>query len=232
MIKSIVELPSTAFFDALFVKISSLHYAYRANFDFCKFWQQENEAGEVTAVICKFYSAITVCGNKFTNTEELISFFNTIGYSEVLSNISLFNNEEKYNSVYFIADGMGNISYDIDYSIAKQSYDILNQYPNEIYIGEFNDWYVDISHRIRHSAAFIINKKFATVVCLKTQNMILINGIAVDKQHLNLNLGKQLLNELTKMINGNLFAVCSDYNLGFYLKAGFNKHKNIYYYKG
>lgn len=229
MIKIITDLPTTAFNNALYVKISSLYNAYGTGQTFCCFWKQLNSENKITAIICKFYSAITICASKNADKCELNEFINTIGCSEVLSNVQIENDYCKFNSVYSEANGNGNYNFEIDYISAKKCYDILNQYPDEIQLGCFDDWYVDISHRIRHNSAFIINHSNSTALCLLGRNNVLINGIAVDSKCIKSGLGRKIINKIFEIPIKGVFAICSENNVGFYLRSGFKLHEKIYY---
>lgn len=232
MIKMANELPSTAFYNALYVKITSLYNSYGTERDFCTFWTQMDESENVVAFICKFYSAVTVCASKMTDIEELNEFLSVIGYSEIQTNIKIKSGQIEYDSLCLKTHGKSKYNFDISFDIAKECYSILNQYPKEISLGSFDEWYVDISHRIRHKAAFILNEANCTALCLIGQNSALLSGIAVNKSLKGTGIGSNVIKQLSNIINGSLFTICSKENLGFYLRAGFIPHEKIYYYKG
>lgn len=232
MIKIVKDLPATAFYNALYIKISSLYKAYGTENSFCDFWTQTDNNDDVTAIICKFYSAITVCALGNADVNEISQFLDVVGYSEVQSNASIKKDNQQFESVLLDTNGSAEIDYSISIEKAKKCYFILNQYPEEIALGDFDEWYVDISHRIRHKTAFIINHINSTALCLNAEHGVLLNGIAVDNQHKGTGLGKKLINEICKSTNGGIFAICSKENLGFYQHLGFKSYEKVYYYKG
>ena len=230
MIKIVNKLPVTAFNDALYTKITSIYMSYGTNLRFCSFWAQTNSDNNVTAIICKFYSAVTVCALNDASVEEINKFLNIIGYSEIQSNIKLNDNYNEFDSVFLECSGNGNYDFSICYDKAHFCYEILNQYPDEIKLGSFDEWYVDISHRIRHNSAFIINEENSSILCLIGQKGLLLSGIAVNSK--SKGIGSNIIKQLCCLADNVLFAICSKDNLGFYLKLGFKPHEKIYYYKG
>ncbi len=232
MIKIAKDLPATAFYNALYVKISSLYKAYGTENNFCNFWIQTDYNDDITAIICKFYSAITICALDDADVNEISQFLDVVGYSEVQSNVLIKNGSQQFDSVLLETNGSEEIDYSISIEIANKCYSILNQHPEEISLGDFNEWYVDISHRIRHKTAFIINYINSTTLCLKSEYGILLSGIAVDNQYKGTGLGKKLIKQICKSTKGGIFAICSKENLGFYLHLGFKTQEKIYYYKG
>lgn len=232
MIKILNELPTTAFNNALCVKICSLYNAYGVSRDFCTFWTQINGDNEITAIICKFYSAITLCALNDANIQELNEFFDIVGYTEIQSNVKLNKDGIEFDSVYLKSSGNQICDFSVNIEKAKACYSILNQYPDEISLGQFDEWYVDISHRIRHKSAFIINNINSTALCLIGKNEALLSGIAVDTLHKSNGMGRELINQICNLAISGIFAICSKKNLGFYLNLGFKPQQKIYYYKG
>lgn len=233
MIRSVCTLPNTAFFSALYTKILSLFQAYGSQYSFCNFWVQSNNKNDVTAVICKFYSAITICTVAEADVDELCEFADTIGYTELISNIELFERSIQLNGVSKSCCGKGKINFDININLAKQCYNILNRETKEINLPELDSWYVDISHRIRHNSAFLFREDNGVAFCLLGGLNVLINGIAVDAEYRKKGIGKRLIENIscTMPIN-NLSAICSNNVVGFYLNCGFKITEYIYLHKG
>ena len=233
MIRSVSTLPNTAFFSVLYTKILSLFQSYGSKYSFCNFWVQSNNKNDVTAIICKFYSAITICSVGEANVDELCEFSNTIGYTELISNIELFGRSIRLNSVNKSCCGKGEIDFYIDINSAKQCYNLFNQETKEINLPEFDSWYVDISHRIRHNSAFLFREDNGAAFCLLGGLNALINGFAVAAEYRKKGIGKRLIENIscTAPIN-NLSAICSDNVVGFYLSCGFKITEYIYLHKG
>lgn len=233
MIRSVSTLPNTAFFSALYTKILSLFQAYGSRYSFCNFWVQSNNKNDVTAVICKFCSAITICTSAEANVDELREFADTIGYTELISNIELFGRSIRLNGVSKACHGKGKINFDIDINSAIKCYNILNQETKEICLPEFDSWYVDISHRIRHNSAFLLREDCGVAFCLLGDLNALINGIAVDAKYRKKGIGKRLIENISCNVPiNNLSAICSDNVIGFYLCCGFKITEYIYLHKG
>ena len=233
MIRSLSVLPNTAFYSAVYTKILALYNAYGSQYSFCKFWEQTDNDGKITAVICKYYSAITIYLEDGADTTELCEFANTVGFSEILSNWKLDDNCICLNGVNKACGGNGVFNFNVDINSARYCYNILNQHKDNIELPDFDSWYVDISHRIRHNTAFLINEENCTAFCLIGNSNALINGIAVNINYKNKGIGEQLIEKIcsTTPVN-NLWAICTDEVVGFYLSCGFKITEYIYLHKG
>lgn len=231
MIRITNELPRGNCDNAITAKIYSLFKAYGCKYDFCSFWLQENEEHKITAIICKYHSSLTVfCDNADLN--ELKEFLCTVGYYEILCNISL-NSKSTCLKTFCAKCNFKNTNvFSFDYHKAKNAFNILNQYPNEINLGEFSDWYVDMSHRIRHNTAVLYLSKNTAAICLLYQNIALLNGIAVKPECLGKGKGYETIKLILSGLNADkMFVICSEITEQFYLKCGFTKQKDIFYLK-
>ncbi len=131
-------------------KIMASYLAYGTEYDFCKFYS----CGD--GIIHIYYSSMIIDGN--VNVEELEMFVgmtNPISI-EVSKNITLHNPymykikhrtlfrlKAYYTDVAF-EDVKVNCCTNECYAILKESFDNM---------GDFDVWYVDINHRIRHQVA-------------------------------------------------------------------------------
>ena len=233
MIRSVSKLPNTAFYSAVYTKISALFKAYGSKYTFCIFWEQVDNSDNITAIICKYYSALTIYLENSADITELSEFANSLGFSEILSNQKLFSDSIRFNGVNKACGFKGEFDYHININSARECYNVLNQHKDNINLPEFDSWYVDISHRIRHKAAIIKNIDNASLVCLIGNNTALLNGIAVDLNYKSKGMGKRLLQDfIDNAPIKDIFAICTDEVVGFYLSCGFKTTEYIYLHKG
>lgn len=216
-----------SFTDICGVKLQTLAISYGLDKSFCTFWAQENENSEIIAVIGKFCSAVTVSA-KQCDEKELVEFIKCIGFSELICPSALARYFEGFSEQYincvekavYPSDRVPeNFSLD-DY---LKMYSILTESSNEaIRIGKFDDWYVDISHRIRHKGAAAVLSEYGCGICLLSKDATIINGIAVSEKDRGKGWGKEILLNLENIGNSKIsMAFCLDSELPFYLTCGY-----------
>lgn len=154
MIKKIEGINEIAEFgktDLYSVRIMSLINAYGTGYDFATFYKQINNEGKITAIISKLDGDITVsdCDNDFY---ELARFIDTIGYSTCLcSGITDYNRPYDEGVIMSTRKKAEIIMPYVEIDEFPKLMDIYNydDYDN----ADFEAWYVDASHRIRHNCA-------------------------------------------------------------------------------
>ena len=180
MITRINQLPKTECEEYCSVKIKSLYRAYGTNYDFCQFYEQK-ENGITTAYIVKFYSSATVFVKQQQNLVELCGFLNTIGVSEITSNIQLELNlkAKKFVQLKLSMNSCENCDLNLNFDDYKLAHNLFSSDKSgNINVGNFDDWYVDLSHRIRHNAAYLFVDTCTAAVCLTDgKNLILIGTL-------------------------------------------------------
>lgn len=191
------------------VKIKSLLMCYGLETDFLYFYKQTDEFGNLLSVILRFYNELTVCAVKNSNLKELKNFIVFFGSNFVakagLTKKLKFKN---FNS-YFCLEYKGKAE-EVEKSVNlnyKDIYNILlNSNSKDIVLNNFENWYVDYCHRVRHNIArsFSVNKNSVAITAFETNNGAIINGVATLKSYRNKGYGKQnvlgLCNELQKAI--------------------------------
>ncbi len=138
--------------DIYSVKIKSLLKTYGCKYSFAVFYRQVNEDKKITAVLSKLDNDFTLSFTEESNVEELSQFFKIIGYSSLLSD-SCFQMNENYSEGAVMVTG---IKKEIHASGI-----VINRYPKLLDLFnlvdydsvDFESWYVDLSHRIRHNCA-------------------------------------------------------------------------------
>lgn len=138
--------------DIFSVKIFSLFRAYGTKYPFIRFYAQKNNI-EVTAVICILDNDITVSyiQNK-ADIEELTEFVNVMGFSTLLCDDDFVLAREYDSGIVMSSERKTEIACDYtDVDEYPYLFDLFNfvDYGNV----DFESWYVDISHRIRHGCA-------------------------------------------------------------------------------
>lgn len=145
--------------DIFSVRILSLLGAYGCKYPFARFYRQVNDSGEITAIISVLDKDITISiDEERADKEELAEFVSVIGYDSVLCS------ELPINSATCESGAIMKTDKTVEFT---NRFGEINEYPNlfDLYNfigygdGDFDAWYVDINHRIRHgfAKAFTLN---------------------------------------------------------------------------
>lgn len=131
-------------------KIMAAYLAYGAEYDFCKFYS----CGD--GIVHIYNSSMVADGNIDVSDLEMFIEMTKPVNIETASNITLHIGD-KYNLLHRTLFRVKSRDNDIDFNSVK-----VNAYTGECYqilkesfenMGSFDEWYVDISHRIRHNVA-------------------------------------------------------------------------------
>lgn len=138
--------------DLYAIRIKSLLLAYGTKYDFATFYAQFNEDNEQTAIISKLDNDFTVCVCDGFDANELWEFFCTIGYSSVLCDECCDFNA-KYDTGIVMVTAQKN-EYIIPYTEIDEYPKLMDLFSLDDYdTTDFEAWYVDLNHRIRHNCA-------------------------------------------------------------------------------
>lgn len=149
-INCIDELDGYGKTDLYSVRIMSLASAYGTAYDFATFYRQIC-GGKITAIISRLDGDITVsCDN--ADLEEISEFVRIIGFASCLCGEKLSLDCSCTDGVVMSADKK------CEFALPGA---VIDEYPKLMDIYNFDDygntdfeaWYVDASHRIRHGAA-------------------------------------------------------------------------------
>ena len=199
------------------VRIQSLYRSYGTSYDFLRFYYQIIDS-KTTAIISIMDGNATVVGNN-ADYDEIINFLKVVGaktiYSE--SKVPL----EVIENGYIVNKSVKPIEIESkDYNLSSV-YSIMS---TSFSLPDFNAWYPDMSHRIRHDGAVAILNDNGAAVGLKGNNSALISGICVKENVRKKGIGSYLLQELIDNLSvGEIFALV-DFNgpINFYTKNGFS----------
>lgn len=215
-----------SFTDICGEKIKSLAISYGTDKPFCTFWRQIDGAGDTTAVICKFGSAVTV-SLKNADNQELLDFLDFIGYDELICDEDFTDNisdlcKEKIFAVEKICTNEKKIQPQLTFGEYSAIYKMLDESDSDaIKMGDFESWYVDISHRIRHGGAVAVLTEQGCGIGLLSGSSVIINGIAVGFSHRGKGFGREILNYIESFGKTRSMAFCLHSELEFYKKCGY-----------
>lgn len=221
------QLPLTDFADEfLMTKIKANLLSYNTNCGFLDVWYQGFENSTV-AIICKIEQSVILVADHNADFGEIKEFLEVIGFKNlqaepfVLEKLGYAYTE--YDLIFKMAEKGGNLP---EMPNIKAVYKTLYSEENpHIKKTEFEGFYVDLCHRIRHkTAAAILNDAAVCIASHITESKAVISGVATKKDTRKSGFGSAALCDLLKGLNGRkVFAAAEPSVLPFYIKNGFTK---------
>lgn len=234
-VDSLGELSCFGGRDIFSVRVLSLAQAYGFAYPFAKFYRQINDDMRVTAIVSVLDGDTVVSHLPEFDNDELADFFSFCGYSTLLS-------DEKFAVSAPFSQGIvmaNDKKFQLDcYYTDINDYPSLSELYNFVdYDGvDFNAWYVDISHRIRHNAAKaaeIVNENgeiVSSAVFASVYNGdAVLTAVRTDPQMRRKGCGGSLVSSMCCSVCGTVYLMReADKNESFYKRLGF---ENIGYWR-
>ncbi len=203
-------------------KIRALFYAYGMQYDFCRFYEQDD------ACFVALFGGSAVIGGDSVNYRELADFLVFSGVVDIFCSVTagealqkcLAMKREIVNLMRFCGTALpaevnsGPALSEV-YEIISKSFDI-----------EFESWYLDMSHRVRHGVAkcFTIENSAACVLQHDINGEALISQVATLVESRGNGYARRLIHEVCRRCKGSeVYVICEDMLLDFYEKLGFVK---------
>ena len=205
-------------------KIRALLLAYGTKYDFCRFFASKN------LIIARFYDDFIISDNGEFDFDELCEFLNFSGFSRIFCSENVGENLRgnlkfnctKLNLMSF--SGFFSNSDNITYENLRQlslyeAYEVLKT-SFEI---DFEPWYLDMSHRIRHGISQIYgNESSVLVVQHNLCGEALLSQIATIPEKRGNGRASGLISAVcSKLCESKIYLLCEDRLLPFYEKIGF-----------
>lgn len=233
MIKKIdnpIELDSYKIIDLYSIRIKSLLNAYGTRYDFAGFYKQLDEDNTITAIISKLDNDITISHTDNFNADEFYEFVKTIGYSSVLSDDKLKLSYDYEQGVVMATDKKA--EYHIPYAEIDAYPKLMDLFNFEDYdCIDFEAWYVDVSHRIRHNCAkavtLNVNGEIVSSGMISSiyDDDAILTSVRTSPEFRRMGYGSALVSEMICDIKGKVYLMRENgKNEDFYNKLGF---KNI-----
>ena len=206
------------------LKIYALWRSYGTKYDFCRFYKTDG------AVLCAQNGSFVISGNEKRDLEELADFVKISGFSEIFCSEQIGKplteylrcKRETVNLMRF--DGTGvpcetekETPLEEFYSILKTSFDI-----------EFEPWYLDMSHRIRHGIAGT-RRLGGSVLVIQHElfGSALLSQIATAPRYRGKGGASRLISAVcAELAQSEVYVLCTDELRGFYEKNGFHRISN------
>lgn len=214
--------------DPFAIKLKALYKAYGTDTDFLYFYKITDLSFE-KALICRMNGVVTVSAFDEYDNAELYCFCKFFGCTLEGRNLDAEENitMECGNIISF-----RNVDCESEPCLMdiKSAYDVmLSADSSSVTLPMYDDFYVDMSHRIRHGISLIYgtyeeNQPIgAVLVSHICDDSSLISGVALKKEYRGKGLGKQIVMSVVASENKNgrtVYLMCIDELTDFYLKCG------------
>lgn len=216
------------------LRVSALIDAYGVNQSFFNVWHDDFKS-----VVAALDSSYYICENEIMNIGEIKDFLSfspgvlqISGKKESIEKLGI--SYDKRSDYYVLVNestkAFRNIETDKEPKL-KEIYELIAESgSDDLTLGSFNEWYADMSHRIRHGCARAYSIKengqiiSALLVSALSEKAGLISGVVTKKDYRGKGLAAALLSKAyTQLKEEGRTAVteCSNNLYGFYENAGF-----------
>lgn len=220
--------------------------AYGTEYDFAEAWIQrasDDGTSPITAFVSKLYGDVTVCASHSADRAELELFLQAVGYAGLVSNIPLFDMPSDGHIMCLAkgSDCKARISDDethiIENGSLKDFYGLLSiNYPDNVF-SRYEDWLVDLSHRVRHGITETAllecggeNVATASALCI-TGKAVLLGAVSVNPDKRGRHYAHTLLKYFAeRFADKTIYIMCKPDKVLLYEKAGF-ENKGVFYRK-
>lgn len=205
-------------------KIRALFLAYGGEYDFCRFFRQGN------TFLAALDGSFVIAEQPGADIEELAQFLALHGFTDIFCSESLGQALIPLLSADFTPVNL------MEYAGGKGGALPGDCSPSEVWriIGsrfgiQFEPWYLDMSHRVRHGISRCISDgRAALVIQHELNGEALISQVSVLEEYERQGIAGALLRQVSAAIPGKVQVVCEDSLCGFYERCGFRRVSKKY----
>lgn len=227
--------------DPFACRIISLCNSYNPGLVFVDYWLLQNENGESNGAIARNGSNFILLLTEKSDIEEISSFMRVAGASAVICDgkfkLDLFGSKTKEGSVL-----LRNTSFEKEetsYSFVepdiKSAYELILKSADDNFTPpEFDDFYVDVNHKLRHKTLRLSGivedgELIAVAMTVAESNFAAVLGaVATNPDRRNQGLGSSLIkfltNELVEENKSVYLHRAQNANIDFYKNLGFTEY--------
>lgn len=219
-------------------KILSTASAYGTELPFAQFWLQFSDDNEPIAAISKLDSTLTLCTSSSCNYKELKDFIEILDVKDILCDLqtaeALNLKIERHGEIMVYHNTSKTVQTDSkEPPRLKEVYELLCACRAETFTPpEFEPFYLDMSHRIRHGAASIagIYRNGALISCAmtsaQTQEAAVLSAVAAHPDFQRQGFGRLAVNTLISQLPQKLIFIfrAENENKEFYRSLHFESY--------
>lgn len=204
-------------------KIRALLLSYGTKYDFCRFYASED------IILCEMDGSFVVCETgKIGDISELADFIAFNGFTEIFCSETIWEMlscklkccSKRVDLMRFCGTPVGCAEVETEppldkvYKILSSSFEI-----------DYEKWYVDMSHRIRHNVAKA--RKLGSSALVIQHNLngeALLSQIATIPKERGCGSASRLISSVcAELSESDVYVICEDKLVPFYRKIGFEK---------
>lgn len=217
-------------------KIAGLQRAYGLSLPFARFWIQTNESGQVTAAVSSLDGAAVLHWIDAAEAHELNEFLVAAGCRTLLCDeraaLALYGGYEQSGEILFLPSSVKLLQESqpnlLDEVPARDIFSLLcacgEQKPEQ-----FEPFYLDVSHRVRHRASltqgvFLQNKLIACALAGSiTETDTVLTAVAVHPEKRHMGVGSNMVKRLLYRLSPRkVYALCENESaIHFYQSLSF-----------
>lgn len=213
--------------DLFSVRILALAESYGCGYAFARFYVQKTDAGFITAILSFLDHDCTLSLTEKADRLELVSFLQAMGFSSLLCPSS-FEMDGTYTQGAVMESRR---RYDVQSGLA-----VFDSYPELMDLYNFIDydkqnfesWYVDLSHRIRHGGAKAMTLQLNGIIVASgilssvTAQGAVLSAVRTKPEFRRMGYGSMLVRKLVAEAVGTVYLMREQgRNEAFYLQNGF-----------
>lgn len=230
MIENGAELDRLCTNDLFEIRIKSLLKAYGTKYDFARFYCQYDSNSNVTAEISKLDGDYSISYNSFCDFSEIEEFIKVLGYTSVLTDDKFIFNSSFDEGIIMSCNKKTEIP--LGFCLVDEYPKLMDLFNLDDYEeADFENWYVDVNHRIRHNCAKAysvnVNDEIISSAMLSSiyNNSAILSSVKTEPEFRRLGYGSKLVNYILNDVKKTVYLMRNENkNEEFYSKLGF---KNI-----
>ncbi|MGN1339588.1 MAG: hypothetical protein ACI4WS_04795 [Oscillospiraceae bacterium] len=202
-------------------KLLALFDAYGGGYDFCRFFRQSGGAGE--AFLAALDGSFVLAGADRADFPELAQFLGIHGFTDLFCSLEAGEGLRRYLNADFhlakLMEYVGEKGGEFPPEVSpSQAWDIIGS-RFEI---QFEPWYLDMSHRVRHGVSRCFSDGRAALVLQHDINgEALLSQVSVKREFEGRGCAGDLLKAVCRAVPGRVHVICDDKLAGFYQKCSF-----------
>lgn len=220
--------------DIYSIRIKALLTAYGTGYDFATFYCCYNARNKKIAIISKLDNDFTICYKNcdLEDFDEISDFIKVIGYDSFLTDDSFIFKGNKNYDTGAVMETEKKVEISLPYAEIDEFPKLMDLYNlNDFDNWDFEAWYVDLSHRIRHKTAKAYALKVNEEIVSNAIFSSIYNGNAIltsvqtDPVFRNMGYASALVSNMICDIRGRVYLMREKgKNESFYKKLGFENN--------
>lgn len=205
-------------------KIRALFLGYGTGYDFCRFFRQGS------TYLAALDGSFVICAQPETDWQEIAEFISMHGFTDIFCSQESAERLKKLLNAQFTDVALMERSAERSEDVRlpectpSQAWDIISTR----FDIEFEPWYLDMSHRVRHGISKCISDgKAALVVQHSINGETMLSQVAVLEEYEHTGRARGIINAVCNAYGSTIQVICEEKLTAFYEKCGFRRSGNM-----